>query len=135
MDAGLATAYKVVRRTEHGTLVSCSTDHPELMVQYRPGEWAEAPVGGLLAFSSWASADGFACGLRAKTHNHYEVWECEAEEPVSLPDFRAIYTDLTNAVRWLWRQVTIRIPLYGFAPWPPDTQAFKRVRLLKWCGK
>jgi len=140
MDAGLVTAYKVVRRTERGALVSCSTDHPELTVQYRPGEWAEAPVGGLLVFSSWAYADGFACGLRAKTRNHYEVWESEAEEPVRLPDLRVACTDMVNAVKWLWRHpclqpVADEIRLGGFDRWPTGTWAFRRVRLIRRCGE
>ena len=140
MDAGLVTAYKVVRRTEQGTLVSCLMDHPELLVEYKPGEWAEAPVGGLLAFWSWASADGFAQGLHAMTHEQYEVWESEAEEPVRLPDLRVACTDMVNAVKWLWRHpclqpVADEIRLGGFGSWPTGTQAFKRVRLLKRCGK
>jgi hypothetical protein len=136
MDAGLATVFKVVRRTEQGTLVSCATDHPELMVQYRPGEWAEAPVGGLLVFSNWTYADGFACGLYAKTHKPYEVWECEAEEPVQLPDLRVVCTDFVGVVKWLWRHPCLRtvideIRLGGFEPWPTGTWAFRRVCLIR----
>ena len=133
-------AYKVVRRTEQGTLASCLMDHPELTVQYRPGEWAEAPVGGLLVFSSWAYADGFACGLRAKTRNHYEVWESEAEGPVQLPDLRVACTDMVNAVKWLWghpclRPVADEIRLGGFDRWPTGTWAFRRVRVLRRCDR
>jgi len=132
--------FKVVRRTEEGALVSCATENPELMVRYKPGEWVEAPVGGLLVFSNWASADGFACGLHAKTYKAYEVWQCEAENEVQLPDLRVVYTDFTNAVRWLWSQVSLRplldeINLRGFEPWPTGTLAFRRVRLLEKCEK
>ena len=138
MDAGLATVFKVVRRTEQGTLVSCLMDHPELLVEYKPGEWAEAPVGGLLVFSSRASADGFAQRLRAKTHNRYEVWECEAEESVLLPGLRVACTDMVNAVKWLWghpclRPVADEIRLGGFGSWPTGTWAFRRVRLIRRC--
>jgi len=140
MDAGLVTAYKVVRRTENGALVSCLMDHPELIVQYHPGEWTEAPVGGLLVFSSRASADGFAQRLLAKTHNRYEVWECEAEESVLLPGLRVACTDMVNAVRWLWghpclRPVADEIRLGGFGSWPVGTRAFRRVRILRRCDR
>jgi len=133
-------AYKVVRRTERGALVSCLMDHPELLVEYKPGEWAEAPVGGLLVFWSWASADGFAQGLRTKTREQYEVWESEAEGPVRLPDLRVACTDMVNVVRWLWghpclRPVADEIRLGGFGSWPTGTWAFRRVRLLRKCGE
>ena len=35
------TAYKLVRRTAQGTLVSCAVEIPGLVVEYRPGRVVE----------------------------------------------------------------------------------------------
>jgi hypothetical protein len=128
--------FKVVRRDAHGRLVSCSVEEPELAVEYRPGLWSEARVGGLLVFTRYALADGFACALYAHTRHEYEIWRCEGREQVPLPEFRISRTDLTEAVKMLWSaqdlgQIKKLLWPRLFMPWPEGTAAYRMVKLLE----
>jgi hypothetical protein len=132
----LRTFYKVLRRTEYGKLVSCAVDHPELVVQYRPGEWAEAPVGGLLVFTDYAPADLFAGALYVATRATFEIWHCEVSEQVRLPEFSVTRTDLKDAVERLWASEDVRAIRHEIWParlefWPEGTRAYRRVKLLE----
>jgi hypothetical protein len=128
--------FKVVRRRADGSLVSCSIENPELAVEYRPGLWSEARVGGLLVFTRYALADGFACALRVHTRHDYEIWRCEGREEMPLPQFRISRTDLTEAVKMLWRAQELGEikkllwPRY-FDLWPEGTAAYRMVKLLE----
>jgi len=133
------TFYKVVRRTEYGELVSCAVENPELIVQYRPGEWAEARVGGLLVFTDYQPADLLAGALYVATRATFEIWTCEVSERVRLPEFSVTRTDLRDAVERLWASEDARAIRHEIWParlefWPEATQAYRRVRLLERVG-
>jgi hypothetical protein len=128
--------FKVVRRRADGSLVSCSIENPEFVVEYRPALWSEARIGGLLVFTRYAFADGFACALRVHTRHEYEVWRCEGREQVPLPQFRISRTELTEAVKMLWRCEDLSKikkflwPGY-FKLWPEGTATYKFIKLLE----
>ena len=77
--------WKVVRRAM-GRLVSAIADG-RAMVEYKPGEWVEAPewlrrLGyNLLAFDDLEAAKEFA----DKCWGSFEIWEAEAESVVYVP--------------------------------------------------
>ena len=130
------TFYKVVRRTEYGELVSCAVENPELIVQYRPGEWAEARVGGLLVFTDYQPADLLAGALYVASRATFEVWTCEVSERVRLPEFSLTRTDFRDLVELLWGSEDVRAIRHQLWParlefWPEATQAYRRVKLLE----
>jgi hypothetical protein len=134
MDLG--KAYKVVRRTELGTLVSCSVENPGLVVEYRPGLWVEARVGGLLVFMDHRLAQFFAGSLYAREHETFQVWSCEVSEPLKLPEFCLTRTDFLEAVDLLWRSEDVRAIKHCIRPaklefWPFGTAAFRKLKLLE----
>jgi hypothetical protein len=135
----MRTFYKLLRRTEYGELVSCAVENPELIVQYRPGEWAEARVGGLLVFTDYQPADLLAGALYVATRATFEVWTCEVSERVRLPEFSLTRTDIKDVVELLWSSEDARAIKHKIWParlefWPEATQAYRRVRLLERVG-
>ena len=133
------TFYKVVRRTEYGELVSCAVENPELIVEYRPGEWAEAPVGGLLVFEEYQQADLLLRALYVATGAEFEIWRCEASERVRLPEFSLTRTDFRDLVELLWDSEDVRAIRHQLWParlefWPEATQAYRRVKIVERVG-
>lgn len=115
--------WKVVRK-DGGQLVS-AVAYGSLEVSYG-SEWAEAPVGGLLAFRNPKSAKDFLREVEYEGYE-YEIWEAEGRRRIRLaPDSSDDPGDLetaaafwsSNAPRWKWA-------------WPKGTVAFKRMRLVK----
>jgi hypothetical protein len=133
------TAYKLVRRTAQGRLLSCAVEIPGLVVEYRPGEWAEAPVGGLLVFEQYQQADLLLGALYVATGAEFEIWRCEASERVRLPEFSVNRTDIKEVVELLWGSEDVRAIRHRIWParlefWPEGTRAYRRVKLLERVG-
>jgi hypothetical protein len=113
--------YKVVAK--RGQRLASSHAWGELEVAYKPGQWAEAPVGGLLAFDSFEAARAFA--LRQYPRRR-QVWEAEADEAVPLPAYCLIGPTSTARARAVWEQNK-----RASARWPEGTVAYRRLRLLR----
>jgi hypothetical protein len=131
--------FKVVRRDAHGRLLSCAVEIPGLVVEYRPGEWAEARVGGLLVFTEYQPADLLAGALYVATRATFEVWTCEVSERVRLPEFSLTRTDFRDLVELLWASEDVRAIRHKIWParlefWPEGTRAYRRVKLLERVG-
>jgi hypothetical protein len=112
---------------------------PGLVVEYRPGEWAEAPVGGLLVFEEYQQADLLLGALYVATRDEFEIWRCEASERVRLPEFSLTRTDFRDLVELLWASEDVRAIRHQIWParlefWPEGTQAYRRVKLLERVG-
>ena len=116
-------AYKTVWEKHRGVFVS-STASDELEVRYRIGQWAEAPVGGLLC---WGSLDA-AVEFQAYLHGRF-AFEAEVEDPLPLPPIRALNPDWRECAEWIWLR---HCDPYGDnVRWPAGTVAFRRVKLLR----
>lgn len=73
------TFYKVVRRGKDGRLYSAWTSRrSRLCVEYKPGEWVEAPVGGLFVYKERWQAEG---DLPSRPSKKYEIWQVEVKDP------------------------------------------------------
>ena len=131
--------FKVVSVEDNGVLTSVVTRLAnKLRVVYVPGHWAEAPVGGLLIFTDFAPAMEFKSQVYPR-----QVWLCEAEEEVTLPDrgmqsliLHGCVTESQLAqVRQHWdmphRKISLKTPDWRTISWPASTRAFRRVRLLE----
>jgi hypothetical protein len=118
----MTTAYKVVRNVK-GRLVSAIVDGPTTL-EYFPGEWTEATVGGILVYGEENTAHEFAGRLP------WEVWLAEVDGPISLPKYRLDICLLTdNQVKQLWDEDFRKFDPWNLEPWPAGTLAFKRCRL------
>lgn len=120
----MQTYYKVVTRAEADKRVSALS---RIQVEYKPGEWAEAPIGGLFVFTS----QEHAIVWRGCTPNQ-EIWECECEEPVSKPDLIEGVPD-PNFLTLLWAERFWSNDPTTFCDFvfPRNTALFKRVKLIK----
>lgn len=125
--------YKVIKRSTDGLMSVfvkgvASGDAP--VVRYRPGEWAEAPIGGLLCFGSLSSAllwlhDDAAPPVPG---GPVEVWEVETGDPVSLPKFRALLNERRD-MEAVWAGMQ---PPSGFVGrWDEGVVAYRKVRLVR----
>jgi hypothetical protein len=106
-----------------------------LKVVYRPGEWSEAPVGGLLAFDELPDAEVFLASLVADAsfdwiYSSYQIWEIEAEDPVRLPGRRiCLWLTPENASRlWGGDKSLLDDPNMGLGDWPSGTTAYRRCK-------
>jgi hypothetical protein len=109
----MTTVYKVVQDEPDGRLTSI-TATDSLEVEYQPGRWVEAPIGGLLCFADYESAQQFRAG---------QVWLADAEDPVPLPP-RGMVWPTEEQARMIWEG-----RISGTMQWPEGTVAFRRVRL------
>lgn len=125
-----AKRWKVVE-TDGGVLRSAHIR--ALRVEYPPGQWVEAPVGGLLVFSRLADAISFAKALRfPDSWRTVQVWEAECSGRVKLPPYRCS-SDNARACAAVWEYRYAELWKDGFVcvKWPDRTQAFRRVRLVR----
>jgi hypothetical protein len=116
--------FKVVAVDNKGRLSSVIARWA-LKVQYRPGQWADAPIGGLLAFASLEAARRFADGFRARGQS-VQIWEAEGHGAVELPEKCVLPGALRIAeARQLWSGGP------GDSSWPSDTVAYIRIKLIR----
>ena len=96
-------------------------------MDYIPGEWVNAKIGGILVFSEIAAAQLFVLGLEG-----YEIWECEVSDPVALPPYRltniTVIEDL-SIVKDFWNTNIPNGYQYIDDPWPTFTSAFRKIKL------
>ena len=122
--------YKVVvnsRGVRMSANADCGGDR-RLVVEYVPGEWVEARVGGLLVFDNLVDALGFVGGRW-----RFEVWECEVRDEVRLPRYRlAVDGEFggMGVLEELWCRGELGSGVGG-PGWPPGTRAFRGVRLVR----
>jgi len=116
--------YKVVMAEPRG--LYSATAPTSYRVEYRLGEWAAAPVGGLLVFGSEPSATSFALQLMESCYP-VEVYKAECEDMVPLPECRAFDPADTDTVYKVWHGGEV----VDFGLWPEGTEAYRRVRLLE----
>ncbi len=122
--------YKVVDQELHSVIAPTKEG---LEVQYQVGEFATAPVGGLLCFVELEHAKVFQqyCNsvlAHVKVGRSFQVFRCEAEEPVTLPPHKAD-CKARYCIEECWAGKYDG--LEDMRPWPPGTVAFKRVKLLE----
>jgi hypothetical protein len=127
--------YKVVRN-ENGKLLSAVMDRPELCIEYQPGKWVRAKIGGILVFPTKKAAIESLNYLNFTANQ--EVWSCDTRYLVRLPKYRLVITYDINNVKALWKgsldnldlwQLRIWYPYLGY--WPTGTKAYREVKLLK----
>jgi hypothetical protein len=112
--------YKIVRKTRDGILKSGYVVDP-YAVTYGPEETTTAPFGGLLAFATLSAALDFAAGPGGGV----EVWLAEGEDPIELPRYAGGHQDEYEKA---WSG-TLELPPELQYQWPPETVAFRRIRL------
>jgi hypothetical protein len=125
----MITVYKVVHVVDGTKLISYYARGP-YMVEYRPGEWAEAPVGGLLAFKSIKAVEAFLdMPLHTLSLVGYpiRVWRAEAEERVALPAKYSCLLDDDYKKYWM----APRLARWSHYRWPDGTVAYQKLRLLE----
>lgn len=113
----MKTVYKIVYKTDDKRLSSLFAP-PPYSVNYHVGEWATAPVGGLLAFKTLKQAKAYRFGERK------EIWAASAEEPVPLPRWAATSS---LVYRQCWADEALE-PVFRQI-WPDGTVAYRRIRL------
>ena len=118
----MSTCWKVVRRLGTGELVSVSTPQPGWCVTYKPGVWAEAPIGCLFAFSEKEQAKNWA--KRMRTWGWTEVWLAEAEDVKPMD----VICLTQNGFYAFWTRERPRVPLVRA---PEGTVAAKRLKLIE----
>jgi hypothetical protein len=127
--------YKVVRN-ENGKLLSAVMDRPELCIEYQPGKWVRAKIGGILVFSTKKAA--FKSLNLLNFEANLELWACYTKHPVKLPKHRLVVTHDPNCVKALWAgnfenlqpwEYRIWYPYLSY--WPSGTKAYREVKLLK----
>ena len=117
----MLVAYKTVWEKRRGVFVSAAASG-ELQVRYIPGQWAEAPVGGLLCWGSLESATKFRAYRRF-------VFEAEAEDPLPLPPVRVLHPEWRDFAEGVWLRHCD--PCGDNVGWPEGTIAFRRVKILR----
>jgi hypothetical protein len=128
----METVYKIVRKLSDSNWQSIYAN-----TSYQVGEWATAPIGGLLAFDTLERARLFLEG-----RSYWHIFEAEAEDPVDLPHLCLLPFLLNRAeyVCAVWtipekellrKQEEHAVPIAGLSVWPSGTLAFKRVKLLE----
>ena len=127
--------YKIVRNLHDGfnTRRSVNIDirNPsKYTTKYTPDEWIKAPIGGLLVFKELDAALRFMFMLDPYP-TELELWECDVEEEVPLPDIRSdnMHDDSILEV-WETPHRSMAHNSYAFTTgWPIGTAAFRRVKL------
>jgi len=123
VETPVTTAYKIVSVVK-GKRLSMSYRQIDDPVEYKPGEWVEAPYGGLLVFEEMYDDlfDWYQFYYR-------ELWEVSCEEPVPL-GFNMLDTGLNCGMGW---NGALAVGSWISLPrnWPSQTCAYKRVRLDK----
>lgn len=118
-------AYKVGFPNKEGKLQSYVYDMlPEsFQCVYTPGEWTEAPAGGLFVFDTLEAALEFSrCSVT-------QIWECECEEPLPVVKcWRDAPFPMTGAMLESFWQENSSLPA---SKAPSGTLLFKRVKLTK----
>jgi hypothetical protein len=106
-----------------------------LVLEYKPGEWVEAPIGGLFVFDSLPAAQRYGTSVNLAREytsggaSGVVLWECECEEPIPLPEQLtpnplSLSASLCNA---FWSGT----PWTGICVIPNGTLTFKRVKLTR----
>ena len=126
--------YKVVR-SENGRLLSAVIDIPQLCLEYQPGKWTRAKIGGILVFTTKKAA------IESLSHLNFdadlEVWSCDSRYPVKLPKYALKFIPDINYVKALWNgkfdnpepwEYGIWYYLYH---WSSGSKAYRQVKLLK----
>jgi hypothetical protein len=128
-------AFKVVRMDNGRLWSACARDG--LLCEYVPGQWAAAPVGGLLVFRSagearrWLRESGAEYAL--------EIWLADCEDPVRLPAIGVGFPWVKQIMEYVWTHGDVPTDrdsawqTYGpilELDWPAGTLAFRRVRLI-----
>jgi hypothetical protein len=119
--------YKALHRTPDGKLIS-PVAHPSWAVEYKPGEWVQAPVGGLFLSPTEKYARHIA---ETCAESPAEVWECEAQDPINKPWVALPFDPIGMTSVWLSDEYTPgpRMPKH------PDICApaklFRQVRLVR----
>ena len=117
--------FKVVTKDFDRLVSYIDTLPPGLLTTYIPGEWVEAPVGGLICCNSEYAAANMAFGSA-------QVWEAEGEEFMELPinwhDPFGLHGQ-EDAGRY-WDEEGSRDDCFKDG-WPPGTIAFKRIKLVR----
>jgi len=118
--------FKVVRNRS-GRLFSAFVESP-FDLEYIPGQWTDAPIGGILVFTHKIFAVNFSYSVPSN-----EIWRCEVDGPVDLPPFRALVKCVYREVLIdIWRnQCRTDMGKNTLANWPAGTVAYERVRLVE----
>jgi hypothetical protein len=127
-------AYKVFLSSD-GSLRSFAVPKDDLVTVYRIGEFSTAPVGGFLCFDSYYRAVEYY--LRDHVligPGSLELWAVEAREPVELPKFRVVHSQVSlRTYQDLWdgqygSETISRYSCLAFGSWDPGTSAYRKVR-------
>ena len=131
--------FKVVREID-GKLFSAAIKNPDLKIEYIPNQWVESRIGGILVFDNFACATSFANNtyLQGWCWYNTQVWHCDTEGLIQLPNFRLTLTVDTREVEELWNSQlkepelinqALRLRLLDY--WPEGTKAYRKVKLLE----
>jgi hypothetical protein len=125
--------YKVVRN-ENGKLLSAVVD-PPLCLEYKPGKWVRATIGGILVFTTKRAA------IEAMKYLNFEadleLWSCDTRHLVKLPKYRLLGLPDISYVEALWARKfdSLHEWEYGIwhylSYWPAGTRAYREVKLLR----
>lgn len=128
--------YKVVRRERGGRLCSVSVIG-ESQIEYKVGEWVEAPynpslniVRGLFYFSDIRGLDYYRFALREL---HAEAWKCEVLEGHPLEPDGNIYTEriLRPGFDKIEMQSEMMRSINEFPTWTCEARAIKLIHLVE----
>jgi hypothetical protein len=133
--------YKVVRMESGRLWSACARD--ELQCEYVPGQWATAPVGGLLVFRSEKDARRWVRECCAGAEYMIQVWLADCEDPVPLPRIALGYPWIKKIAEHVWSKGALPERIEGWvrygpildADWPAGTLAFRKVKLICKCEK
>lgn len=127
-------AYKVLVKEKDGRLFSFAKTLPtsckQYCIEYIPGKWVTAPIGGILLFDEEEKAKKFApiATIDTPIDDHGRklvIYKCEVKkgESVPLPPKEQSNSEKEIEECWNWH--------VGYFAWPKGTVAFRRVRLLE----
>jgi hypothetical protein len=118
--------FKVVRNRD-GRLFSAFIGAP-FGLEYIPGQWNKACIGGVLVFTHKIFAVNFSYSVPSN-----EIWSCEVDGPVELPPFRALVKCISREVLIdIWaNQCRAEMSKNTLTNWPAGTVAYERIRLIE----
>jgi len=122
----MAEYFKVVRNRA-GRLFSAFIKSP-FDLEYIPGQWTEARIGGILVFTHKIFAVNFSYSVQSN-----EIWSCEVDGQVELPPFRVLVKCVSrDALIDIWtNQCRTKMSKNTLANWPAGTVAYERVKLVE----
>lgn len=122
--------YKLTNKNNGSLIVPSESNY---YTKYIKGEFVEAPIGGLLVYSSFDTA--YNTFKNSSLTRYLKLWEVEVEDEVNIGHYRLDVGrpkfDEDVLSYWTSCYTANYFSRWYLFRWPADTKAFKRVKLVR----